>query len=307
MAWDPAKLNYWFPVDYYFGGDHAVSHLLYFRFWNHFFADQGLVDMDKKEPVKRLVFNGYINAADGSKMSKSKGNVVDPLDIIDSGYGADALRMYELFVGPYDQDVVWNPNGVPGTYRFLQRVWTLVGEVVEAKDSGQKPDSEKSVLLASFVHKTIKKVTEDLETQRFNTAIAACMELVNSLNKLKEELPMADAKEEWQRAVSQLLQLLAPFSPHIAEELWADLGHTESIHTSGWPIWDEDIIKDEMITVVIQVNGKVRANVTTEPGVDEKTVLELANGEENVQNFTSGKTVIKTIFVKDKLLNIVVK
>ena len=221
MAWDPEKVNYWFPVDYYFGGDHAVSHLLYFRFWNRYFVDKGLVKEGAKEPVKTLVFNGYINAADGRKMSKSLGNVVDPLDIIDSGYGADALRMYELFVGPYDQDVVWNPNGVPGTYRFLQRVWSLTQELIDAVDGQHKPDPEKALLLSATTHKTIKKVTNDLERHRFNTAIAACMELVNSLNKLKTELPIENAKDEWKTAISQLLQLLAPFAPHISEELWS--------------------------------------------------------------------------------------
>lgn len=307
MAWDPEKVNYWFPVDFYFGGDHAVSHLLYFRFWNHYFVDKGLVKKEALEPVKRLVFNGYINAQDGRKMSKSLGNVVDPLDIIDSGYGADALRMFELFVGPYDQDVLWNPNGVPGTYRFIQRVWTLAQELIETEATGAKPDPEKAVMLSSAVHKTIKKVTGDLEKHRFNTAIAACMELVNTLNALKADFPMASAHVEWRTSISQLLQLLAPFAPHMAEELWDELGFEESIHLSGWPLWDKELVKEAVVTVAVQVNGKVRATLEVEIDTDEAVMIELAEAEENVQNFIKDKQVVKKIYVPNKIVNFVVK
>lgn len=307
MAWDVDKLNYWFPVDFYFGGDHAVAHLLYFRFWNLFFADQGLIDKSKAEPIKKLVFNGYINADDGRKMSKSLGNVVDPLEIIESGYGADALRMFELFAGPYDQDVAWNPNGVPGTYRYLQRVWALVQDFLDSEDSGQKADPEKVFILSSTTHKTIKRVTNDLETQRFNTAIAACMELVNSFNSIRVDLPFADAYQQWRQSIAQLLQMLAPFAPHVSEELWTQLGFEESIHISGWPIWDEQLIKEDVVTVVVQVNGKLRAKLELPIDTEEQEAIALALKEENVQNFVQGKTIIKQIFVKNRLINFAVK
>ena len=307
MAWDPDKVNYWFPVDYYFGGDHAVSHLLYVRFWNHYFVDKGLVSADNLEPIKRLVFNGYINAADGRKMSKSLGNVVDPLDIIDSGYGADALRMFELFAGPYDQDVQWNPNGVPGTYRFLQRVWTLAQELLESESSELEADPEKSVMLDATMHKAIKKVTHDLENYRFNTAIAACMETVNNLNKLKVELPMPDAYKPWHRAISQLVQLLAPFAPHVSEELWEQLGYDKSVHVDGWPVWDEELVKEDLLTIVVQVNGKVRANLEVESGATEAEITALAEADRRVQKFIVDHEVVRKIYVPNKLVNFVIK
>jgi len=310
IAWDPDKLNYWFPLDFYFGGDHAVSHLLYTRFWNRFFVEQGLVKPEAIEPVKKLVFNGYINAHDGAKMSKSKGNVVDPVEIIDSGYGADALRLFTLFLGPYEQDTNWNPAGVPGTYRFLQRVWTLIEEYLQAVENGSSETmdnlNELAVSLEQSVHRTIKKVTQDLERLSFNTAIAALMELVNNLNKLKQELPMPADEKMWRTSLESLLQMLAPFAPHISEELWQELGHDKSIHISAWPAWDEDSIKSELITIVVQVNGKVRANLQLPPGTSELEVKEIALAEDNVARHLGGKTPTKTIYIKNRLLSIVI-
>ncbi len=165
-AWDPAKVNYWAPTDIYCGGDHAVAHLLYVRFWCKVFADLGLLDF--REPIKKLLYNGYINAPDGKKMSKSKGNVIDPLDIINQGYGADTLRTYELFIGPYDLDAAWDPKSIGGVYRFLNRIWNLSCSIIasEAKQSGT----------ITIRHKTNKKVTEELHRNSFNTAVAALME-----------------------------------------------------------------------------------------------------------------------------------
>ena len=307
---DPNKLNYWFPVDFYFGGDHAVSHLLYFRFWNHFFVDKGWVDKEYVEPVKRLVFNGYINAADGRKMSKSFNNVVDPLEVIDSGYGADALRMFELFIGPYDQDVDWNTNGVPGTFRFLQRVWTLVQEFLEENPKSHKTksrDGDLQAALRSSTHKTIRKVTADLEALKFNTAIAACMELTNSMIKLREELPFAAAPDAWRESLSQLVQILAPFAPHIAEELWEELGFSKSVHVSGWPVWDDDLIREEIITIVVQVNGKVRANLDATKDENMADIVDRAKATESVSRHLADKEIIKTIEVPHRLVNFVVK
>jgi leucyl-tRNA synthetase len=170
-AFDPEKVKYWMPLDFYFGGDHAVAHLMHIRFLQRAFIDGGILNMTDREPVKRLVYNGYINAEDGQKMSKSKGNTVDPMDIINSGYGADALRVFELFIAPYDQDTSWNTKGVPGAYRFLQRVWNVVQEYVDASDGSVSEDTSKE--LNKTAHKTVKKVTGDLESLSFNTAVAA--------------------------------------------------------------------------------------------------------------------------------------
>ena len=310
MAWDPDKVNYWFPVDFYFGGDHAVAHLLYFRFWNHYFARKGLIDAEKIEPVNKLVYNGYINAADGFKMSKSKGNVVDPLEVIDSGYGADALRMFELFVGPYDQDVKWNEGGVPGTYRFLQRVWTLVFEFMQLPDINAKDiDSEAATLLEVTVQRTIKRVTNDLTDMRFNTAVAALMELSNELYKIKDsEKGFEVSVATWRSVLGRFAQLLGPFAPHMAEELWDELGYNDtSIHVSGWPVWDESMIAESTFTMAVQVNGKVRGELTIALDAGEDEVVAAAKADEGVKKFLDAGELIKTIYVPQKILNFVVK
>ncbi|HEX4662604.1 MAG TPA: leucine--tRNA ligase [Candidatus Saccharimonadales bacterium] len=291
-AWDPAKANYWMPIDYYCGGDHAVSHLLYSRFWTKVFADMGLVNV--REPVKKLVYNGYINAADGTKMSKSKGNVVDPLELVDAGYGADALRVYELFIAPYDLDAAWDPNGIAGSYRFLNRVWNLVQESFESDKSSEAP--------LSAVHKTIKKVTDDLVRLSFNTAIAAQMELVNELYKAKAGGMKSDS---WQFALSSLVQMVAPFAPHIAEELWRQLGHTDSIHVSQWPIWDDAYLVENTVTIAIQVNGKVRGEIKIAKDTEQALVETAAKNEENIAAHLNNKQIQRVIYVPNRLLNIV--
>lgn len=300
-AFSKDKADYWLPVDVYVGGDHAVAHLLYARFWTMFLHDHGFVEA--AEPFKGLRYNGYILAPDGRKMSKSYGNVVDPNDLINAGYGADALRMYELFIGPYEQTVAWNPNGIDGTKRFLNRVWALVQEHSEAKDSDGNSTLETA--LSAATHKTIKKVTADLEKFGFNTAIAAQMELVNEMYKLKTKLPLGNLA--WRDNLKLLVQILAPFAPHITEELWRDLGGTGSVHGSSWPAWDENLVKDDLVTVVLQVNGKVRAQIEVETGADEKAVMALANEDGNLRRHLDGKHIVKTIFVPDKLVNFVIK
>lgn len=301
QAFDPQKVAQWFPLDFYFGADHAVAHLMHIRFLHRAFIDGGIIAMNDREPVKRLVFNGYINAEDGSKMSKSKGNTVDPMDIINSGYGADALRVFELFIAPYDQDTPWNTKGVPGTYRFLNRVWTLVQEYIEAKEGVTDYDQE---LLIS-AHKTVKKVSSDLQTLSFNTAIAAMMEQTNTLYTLKACSGIVK-NDAWQYALASMVQQLGPFAPHIAEELWQQLGNTDSVHVGHWPMYDESYLVSNSITMAVQVNGKVRSQITLAPNASQKVAMELALSDANVQKYTENKEPTKVIYVPGRILNIVI-
>ncbi len=297
-AWDPKLANYWAPLDMYVGGDHAVAHLLYVRFWTHVFYELGLTDF--KEPVKRLVYHGLIQAEDGRKMSKSLGNVVDPLEVIDAGYGADALRTFELFLGPINENSSWNSRGIAGVYRFLNRTWTLTQEYIDSK---QSPSNKKidTAQLNSITHETIKKVTDDISRLSFNTAIASMMEMVNSLYKLK----LQGIDEEWGFAIEALIQLIQPFAPHMAAELWQQLGHDTQIDSQPWPVWDEAKIVRDTMTIIVQVNGKLRAKLEVASGESEVTIKELALRDENVQKFVLGEPK-KIIYIKNKLLSIVV-
>ena len=335
QAWNPELIKHWAPVDYYNGADHAVAHLLYSRFWMRFFYKLGLVPTP--EPFKRMMYNAYIMAPDGQKMSKSKGNVIDPMEIMDSGYGADALRVYEMFIAPYDMDAPWDPRGVPGTYRFLNRVWNLVQEFVEADtlpplteavkcsriadasaersreiSSGDlseectlEEDGDVVAELLRLTHLTIKKVTRDIEDEKFNTAVAAMMEMVNGLYKFKESHGM-QASETWRFSLESLLQILAPFAPHITEELWQELGHTDTIHVDHWPKWDEKYLASDTMTIIVQVNGKLRAKLELPADADRGVVEQAALADENVTKFTSNKPPKKMIYVPKKLVNIVV-
>lgn len=280
-AWNQDAIKYWEPVDYYCGGDHAVAHLLYIRFWCKFFADEGFLPF--REPIKRLLYNGYINAPDGKKMSKSKGNVIDPLDVINDGYGADTLRTYEMFIGPYDMDAAWDPRSVGGVYRFLNRCWTLAFATEYSK-------TDKTI---NIRHKTIKKVTEDIHRYNFNTAVAALMEYVNELYK-------SGATEE---DVITLAKLLKPFAPHLTSEMLEKLSADDE-----WPQWDEKYLVSDTVEVVVQINGKLRAKLTVNADDlnDEKKITDLALADEKVQKYTKSG-IKKTIFVpKAKLLNIVI-
>lgn len=297
-AWDPKLANYWAPLDMYVGGDHAVAHLLYVRFWTHVFYELGLTDF--KEPVKKLVYHGLIQAEDGRKMSKSLGNVVDPLEVIDAGYGADALRTFELFLSPINENSSWNSRGIAGVYRFLNRTWTLTQEYIDSK---QFPSNKKidTAQLNSITHETIKKVTDDISRLSFNTAIASMMEMVNSLYKLK----LQGIDEEWGFAIEALIQLIQPFAPHMAAELWQQLGHDTQIDSQPWPVWDEAKIVRDTMTIIVQVNGKLRAKLEVASGESEVAIKELALQDENVQKFVSGEPK-KVIYIKNKLLSIVV-
>ena len=298
-AWDPELVNYWAPVDYYVGGDHAVAHLLYVRFWTHVFKDLGLTNFS--EPVKKLLYHGYINAEDGSKMSKSKGNTIDPLEVIDQGYGADSLRTYEMFIAPYEIDASWDSRGIAGVYRFLNRVWVLVQEFIESEKSAENLSNFEEIQKSR--HKTIKKVTEDFHRDSLNTAVAALMEFVNDLYKFKLE----GFSKDWRQVLEDLLKMLMPFAPHISSELWQQLGNNNFIEESGWPEWDEEMLKTSEIQIVVQVNGKLRGKIkaSTDSGKDE--IIAIAREEDNVFKFLQDKEVLKEIFVPNKLINFVVK
>lgn len=298
QAWDPTKANYFAPVDFYVGGDHAVAHLLYVRFWTHVFKDMGLTNFS--EPVKKLIYHGYINAEDGTKMSKSKGNVIDPLDVIDQGYGADALRTYVLFMGPIELDAPWDPRGIAGVYRFLNRVWTLTQEYIEAeKVSSSKNDSE----VKKVQHKTVRKVTDDFRRLSFNTAIAALMEYTNELYKLKSD---GFTDDTWRDALSTLVRLLTPLAPHMSAELWQALGNGDNLESAGWPTWDDNMLVADTTTIIVQVNGKLRAKISVAIDAAEDDVKQTAQSDVNVKKFTDEKQVRKIIYVPGKLVNIVV-
>ena len=298
-AWDPELVNYWAPVDYYVGGDHAVAHLLYIRFWTHVFRDLGLTNF--VEPVKKLLYHGYINAEDGSKMSKSKGNTIDPLEVIDQGYGADSLRTYEMFIAPYEVDASWDSRGIAGVYRFLNRVWVLVQEFIESEKSAENLSNFAEV--QKIQHKTIKKVTEDFHRESLNTAVAALMEFVNDLYKMKLE----GFSNDWQFILEDLLKMLVPFAPHISSELWQQLGNDDFIEKSGWPRWDEELLKTDKIQIIVQVNGKLRGKIKVSANSEKDEILAIARAEDNVSKFLQDKEILKEIFVPNKLINFVVK
>lgn len=299
QAWDPELVNYWAPVDYYVGGDHAVAHLLYIRFWTHVFRDLGLTNFT--EPVKKLLYHGYINAEDGSKMSKSKGNTIDPLEVIDQGYGADSLRTYEMFIAPYEVDASWDSRGIAGVYRFLNRVWVLVQEFIESEKSAENLSNFAEV--QKIQHKTIKKVTEDFHRESLNTAVAALMEFVNELYKMKLE----GFSNDWQFVLEDLLKMLVPFAPHISSELWQQLGNNDFIEKSGWPKWNEELLKTDEVQIIVQINGKLRGKIKVSPSASEDQILDLAKSEENVIKHLAGKQIVKEIFVPNKIVNLVVK
>ncbi len=292
------KAEFWLPVDDYIGGaEHAVMHLLYARFWTKVMYDEKLIDF--KEPFSTLRNQGMILAPDGVKMSKSKGNTIEPDALIDQGYGADTIRIMELFIGPWNQMANWSVEGTGGAHRFLQRAWTLVDEY-NSQDGG----TQESEQLTRAIHKSIKKVSQDLHDLSFNTAIASLMECLNDLYKLKAQDKFAST--EWQWALETFMQLLAPFAPHIAEELWQELGHEESVHLSQWPMHDEKYLVEEKITIAIQVNGKLRGEIEVDADALETAIVEAATANEKVATYLKDQTVRKTIFVPNKLVNFVI-
>lgn len=251
-----------------------------------------------KEPVKKLVYHGYINAADGTKMSKSKGNVIDPLEVIDQGYGADALRTYLLFMGPIDLDASWDTNGIGGIYRFLNRVWT----VVQHFDASAKDVTKNDEALRVAQHKTIRKVTDDIRRLSFNTAIAALMEFVNDLYKFKVD---GYSEDVWREALNALTQMIEPFAPHMANELWQQLGNEGLIQNANWPVWDEALTVENVITIAVQVNGKLRGEINVAKDTDPEEIKTLALAHENVARFVTSEPK-KVIYVPGRLVSVVV-
>lgn len=308
-AWDKAKVENWLPVDQYIGGvEHAILHLLYSRFFTKFLHDIKLVN--NVEPFTNLLTQGMV-LKDGSKMSKSKGNVVSPEEIIGT-FGADTARLFILFAAPPERDLEWSDQGVEGSYRFLNRVWRLVSPLADGLlKAPVRPDGSLVGVnkeMRRLIHSTIKKVTDDIGNRfNFNTAVSAIMELVNGLYQYKE-IPETDRDPAVTReAIENLLLMLAPFAPHIAEELWEGIGHKDSIHKQPWPAYAPEAIVEDEITIVVQINGRVRERVLVPAGIGAEEMKEKVLAQPRVQELTEGKTVVKVIPVPGKLVNIVVK
>ncbi|MGA3094216.1 MAG: class I tRNA ligase family protein, partial [Dehalococcoidales bacterium] len=300
-AFDPEMVKKWMPVDIYTGGaDHAVMHLFYARFFVKALRDMGLVSFG--EPFTRLFNQGTITS-DHQKMSKSKGNVVNP-DKYVSEMGADTVRAYLMFIGPWEQGGDWDDSGIYGLSRWLGRIWSLTLEPYEGVACGSEGEPGVKDLLR-VTHQTIRRVSEDMERLRFNTMISALMEYSNYLAKIREagSVPVEDFRE----AVRTLLRMLAPTAPHFTEEVWSRLGYEYSIHNQRWPEWDEKLAKDEEIPLIVQVNGKVRDKLMVPAAINEDEAKKLALESSKVQAHIAGKSVAQVIYVPGRLVNVVVK
>ena len=285
---DEKALNYWMPVDWYNGGmEHVTRHMIYSRFWHHFLYDIGAVPT--AEPYAKRTAQGLILGPDGDKMSKSKGNVVDPLEVVDT-YGADVLRVYILFMGDYEKATPWSENGVKGCKRFLDRVWGLQDMLTDS-------DALSDDLTGAF-HRTLKKVTEDIEAMKFNTAIAAMMTLLNQIYD-KGSL----TRGEWKL----FLSMLNPFAPHITEEMWADAGFEGMLVTAPWPDYDEAKCVEQTIEIVVQINGKIKSRLDIPHDASKEAVLSLAKADDKVAELLDGMQIVKELYVPGKLVNIVVR
>ena len=302
-AFDADKVRYWLPVDLYTGGaEHAVMHLFYARFFIKALRDMGLVDFG--EPFSRL-FNQGIIIAQRQKMSKSRGNVITPDEYV-SELGADAVRAYLMFVAPWEQGGEWNDSGISGISRWLNRLWNLVlGGYSEAGEANPAVRQKAERGLLRITHQTIRKVAEDLERIRFNTMISALMEFTNHLTRVKELGYVTGLA--WREAVDTLLLLLAPTAPHLTEELWQQTGHDYSIHNQRWPQWDEELAKNEEITLVVQVNGKLRDRIMVPASITEAEAKQLALERQRVKAYLAGRQIINTIYVPGRLVNLVVR
>jgi len=300
---DAEKIKYWLPVDLYTGGaEHAVMHLLYARFFIKAIRDMRLVDFD--EPFTRL-FNQGIIIAEKQKMSKSRGNVITPDEYV-AELGADAVRGYLMFVAPWEQGGEWNDSGISGVDRWLNRVWKLVltgYNHTEGVSPADQQNAERE--LSRVTHQTTRKVTDDLERIRFNTMIAALMEYTNYLTKVSEAGAVATSL--WEESISRLLLLLAPTTPHLAEELWRRIGHEYSIHNQCWPKWDKALAKDEEITLVVQVNGKLRDRIVVPVSITEAEAKQKALESQRVKNHLEAKELVNIIYVPGRLINLVVR
>ncbi len=299
-AWSPEKMQKWLPVDQYIGGvEHAILHLLYSRFFVKALHDMGHLNFD--EPFLRLFHQGMVLGSDGQKMSKSRGNVEAPDKYI-TKYGADTVRCYMMFIGPFDAGGSFRADNLEGIWRFLNRVWSLVSDTwVDGKVSNAGTNESRAI--ERLRHKTIKRVTDDLNNFRFNTALAAMMEFNNVL--VKQQHQEVAHSTEYRQALETLLQLLAPFAPHMSEELWRQTGHNSSIHTTSWPDYKEELTQDDIFTLVIQVNGKVRERIEVPANISEAEVRVLALSNPRVISFVGDATVRKVIYIPGKLVNVV--
>jgi leucyl-tRNA synthetase len=300
---DPAEGAYWLPVDQYTGGiEHATMHLLYTRFFTKAMRDIGLVNFG--EPMLRLFNQGIILGEDSEKMSKSRGNVVNPDDLV-AQFGADTVRVYLMFIGPWEEGGPWNSKGIEGSHRFLQRVWTVTtGEGKETAGAAE-PTPAQITELRRWTHKTIRRVTRDMEGFQFNTMLAGLMEFNNYLMQAKETAVYGTPA--WDEAVHSLALMLAPAAPHIAEEIWERLGQPYSVHQQSWPAWEEALTAEEQITLIVQVNGKVRDKITAPVDIAEEAAKAMALASAGVQRALAGKTPDKVFYVAGKLVNIVVR
>ena len=281
-------LNYWTPVDWYNGGmEHTTLHLLYSRFWHKFLYDIGVVPT--KEPYARRTSHGMILGENGEKMSKSRGNVVNPDEVIEQ-YGADTMRLYEMFIGDFEKSAPWSTSSIKGCKRFVDRVWGLQDMVNDV--DGYSP------ALVKQIHRTIKKVTDDIEGMKFNTAIAAMMALLNDTDKAGS-LTKAD--------YMTLIRLLSPFAPHVTEELWQVLGGEGFCSVADWPTYEEAMCVDNEVEVVVQINGKVRSRVTVAADADKDTVIAATKADEKIAAELDGATIVKEIYVPGKLVNLVIR
>jgi len=294
---DPRAVEYWMPVDLYVGGaEHAVLHLLYARFWTRVLADAGLLSF--REPFSKLLNQGQLLAPDGARMSKSRGNVITP-DSMVATYGADALRLYELFMAPFDQDISWSKDGITGARRFLNKVWRLFGDTYKESATAVRKDAE----LEKSLHQTIRWVSERIETFRLNTLVSSLMEFVNMLS----ERQRADMwhTETFHRSLDILLVMLAPVVPYISDELWSRTGHLGSVHQQPWPAWDPELAKEELVEIAIQINGRLRGTIQVAVGITQKDVQELALSLPRVNSQLTGKKVDKIYYIPAKVFNIV--
>jgi leucyl-tRNA synthetase len=313
QPFDPAKVKYWLPVDFYSGGiEHAILHLIYSRFFARVFRDLGLVE--HSEPFTQLLTQGMV-LKDGAVMSKSKGNVVDP-DTMLQKFGADALRLYVMFVAPPEKEIEWTDSGLLGSFKFLTRVWRLVDQWRDAISQIPNPESRITAgalnpserAIRRKTHDTIRRVTGDIEQrQQLNTAISAMMELVNDLYALGEPAERPETLAVVSEAIEALVRMLSPFAPHIAEELWEMLGHRDGLIAARWPEFSADVAKAEEIVIPVQVNGKVRSRLTVPAETSEQDLGRMALSDPAVLVHTTGKTVKKVVVAKGRLVSLVVQ
>jgi len=300
-AWSSEKLHKWLPVDQYVGGvEHAILHLLYSRFFVKALHDMGHLNFD--EPFLRLFHQGMVLGSDGQKMSKSRGNVEAPDQYVER-YGSDSVRCYMMFIGPFEAGGSFKAENLEGVWRFLNRVWNLVTE--NWVDNPSNTEDSASKAIERLRNKTIKRVTEDVSNFRFNTALAALMECNNVM--VKQQNDPVSRSAAYRRTLETMMQLLAPFAPHISEELWHQTDHTESIHTTTWPVYSEELTQDETFTLVVQVNGKVRERIEVPADISEDEVRKLALSNERVLSFIGDATIQKIIYIPGRLINIVAR